>query len=75
MRCLRRDTVAASDVSMLSVAHGMGTVPAKRLKHAVGAFSRLEASADAMQKFAHFLAEGMDFRFVDQLQHGRGVHE
>ena len=37
--------------------------------------SRLEARADALQKCPHFLGKNMHFRFVDQLQHGLGIHE
>ena len=37
--------------------------------------SRREARADSLQKCAYFLAKGMHFRFVDQLQHGLGIHE
>ena len=37
--------------------------------------SRLEARADPLQKCPYFLAKGMHFRFVDQLQHGLGIHE
>ena len=37
--------------------------------------SRLEARADPLQQGPYFPAEGMHFRFVDQLQHGLGIHE
>ena len=37
--------------------------------------SRVEACADPLQKCPYFLAKGMHFRFVDQLQHGLGIHE
>src|SRR3970282_1522104 len=37
--------------------------------------SRLEAPANPVQKGPYFLAKGVRFRFVDQLQHGLGIHE
>ena len=40
-----------------------------------GLRSRPQARANPLQKRPHFLAKGMHFRFVDQLQHGLGIHE
>ena len=37
--------------------------------------SRGEASADALQHYLYFLAEGMHLWFIDQLQHNIGIHE
>ena len=37
--------------------------------------SRREVRADPLQKCPYFLSKDMHFRFVDQLQHGLGIHE